>query len=338
MLPLSDGGEGFVKSLVSAKNGAIVTIDVEDPFRRQIESYYGLINEGQTAVIEMALASGLELIKEEEKNPWKATTYGTGQLISDAIDKGCKQILIGLGGSATNDGGVGVLQALGGKALDSEKRNVEPGANTLSEITCFDLSELRSKTEAVEFIAACDVTNPLLGLDGASAIYGPQKGADDQMVSLLDDNLAHLDGLVQKELSLKNAHLPGAGAAGGLGYGLVTFLGAELKSGFDIVSEATGLEEKVKWADLIITGEGKIDHQTLQGKTIHRLAKLAKVYQKKLIAIGGAVDLSITDHFKNEGISESFALIDYASDLKDAMENPGKYLSIIAEQIGKHYD
>lgn len=331
-LPLSDGGEGFVKSLVSAVSGRIVEVEVTGPLHDKVLSYYGFLDD-TTAVVEMALASGLELISVNDRDPWKATTFGTGELILHAIKSGAKRIIVGLGGSATNDAGVGMLQALGAKFYDNHNKVVSKEADGLQDIQKLDLKELNTNIEGVEFVAACDVTNPLLGKKGASAVYGPQKGADPELVRRLDESLAHFHSVVERELGVSNAQLPGAGAAGGLGYGLVTFLTAELKSGFDIVAGLTELEDKVIWADLIITGEGKIDDQTLQGKTIHRLANLSKEHDKRLIAIGGIVDRNLVSEFEQAGIIESYAIIDYAQDVDDAMLNVSRYLKMISREV-----
>ncbi len=333
-LPLSDGGEGFVKSMVSSGSGKIVECEVIGPLYKKVSSYYGVLN-NNIAVVEMALASGLELITDEERDPWNATSYGTGELILHAIQNGCKKVIIGLGGSATNDGGLGMIQALGARVLNANGEPVSIGADGLEHVNSFDLTLLQERIKGIEFIAACDVTNPLLGLTGASAVYGPQKGADNALVKKLDESLSHFNQIVETNLHKHHKDLPGVGAAGGMGFGLVTFLDARLESGFDIVSEITDLQRKVQWADLIITGEGKIDEQTLQGKTIHRLAALAKKYDKKLIAIGGVVDFNYKLEFLKNGISDFYAIANYANDLSDSMKNASYYFEKIAQEITK---
>ncbi|MEL7002599.1 MAG: glycerate kinase [Bacteroidota bacterium] len=335
-LPLSDGGEGFVKSLAGAGNGEIIEVEVTGPLYKKVPGCYGRLK-NNTAVVEMALASGLELIKENEKDPWNATTYGTGELILHAINNGAKKVIVGLGGSATNDGGLGMIQALGAKVLDNKGQPVLSGAKGLENVWEFDLSQLERNIEGVEIVAACDVTNPLLGPEGASSIYGPQKGADDAMIEKLEYGLTKFNETVEKQLRLYKAETPGVGAAGGLGFALVVFLRASLRPGFDIVSQVTNLEDEVRRADLIITGEGKIDDQTLQGKTIHRLAQLAKKYEKKLLAIGGVVDLQYRDKFYQSGISDFYAIVDYANGTRDSIENASDYLRVIGKEIaGQH--
>lgn len=334
ILPLSDGGEGFMKSLVSAVGGKVIKAEVVGPLHDKVMSYFGMLDKN-TAVVEMALASGLELITEQERDPWNATTYGTGELILEAIRNGASKIIVGLGGSATNDGGLGMIQALGAKAINHEGNAVPMGALGLEQVERLDLTQLDNNIKGVTFIAACDVTNPLLGENGASAVYGPQKGADEVLVNRLDGALSHFNHVIEKKLERYNAKLFGVGAAGGLGYGLVTFMNAELRSGFDIVAELTDLENKVEWADLIITGEGKIDDQTLQGKTVYRLAALAQKYRKRLVAFGGAVDYDLAKEFNHIGIGQLHAIIDLAEDVEDAMKNASHYLTKMAQTIIK---
>jgi glycerate kinase len=267
IVPMADGGEGTVESLVSFSNGEMIKTEVIAPLGNKVIAEYGLLGEGQTAVIEMASASGLGLIKLEDRNPLLATTYGTGQLIKDALDKGVSRFLIGIGGSATNDGGMGMLQALGVSFKDRNGNELPFGGGALDQLHSIDMSGLDERLKTAQIDVACDVNNPLVGENGASAIFGPQKGASPEMVNMLDRNLAHFAEVIKIQLGQDIAHIEGAGAAGGLGAGLLAFLHARLKKGIDLVIEYTGLEEKVKGANFCFTGEGSIDGQTLFGKT-----------------------------------------------------------------------
>ncbi len=329
-LPLSDGGEGFVKALVNATQGDIIPCKASDPLGRDVTSFYGGISR-QTAVIEMALASGLELLKEDEKDPWIATTYGTGVLIGDALDKGFRNIIVGIGGSATNDAGMGMIQALGGKFYSENGEELGHGARFLGRVDHTDLSAFRKKIGSATFTVACDVTNPLLGGSGATRVYGPQKGADQEMLDRLEAGIRHFSGKVNETFGTDYTDHPGAGAAGGMGYALLTFMGARLQPGYDIVAEYTDLEHKVITTDLIITGEGKIDDQTLQGKVISRLGATALSHAKPVVAIGGIIDPSVD--LKSAGILRSFSIMDRAADKEDAMQNAGDHLRMIGADV-----
>lgn len=331
-VPMADGGEGTVESLVESMNGKIIKVKVHDPLMREIEALYGILGDGATAIIEMSAASGLPILKKEDRNPMKTTTYGTGELIAHAIEKGCRKIIIGLGGSATNDGGAGVIMALGGKLLDKEKKSIGLGGEALSKLDSIDLSSIHKDIKKCIFIAACDVDNPLIGERGASYIFGPQKGADEDMVKVLDKNLEHYGGIVEKFLNVSILQYPGAGAAGGLGAALLAFLNAELKKGIDIVIEATNLETKVKDADLIITGEGMIDYQTQFGKTPFGVATLAKKYNKPVIAIAGGIGKDAFVLYE-KGIDSIFSIVDKPMDLEEAIERGAILLENVSERI-----
>jgi len=290
IVPMADGGEGTVESLVDATGGKQVQLMVLDPLMREINSFYGITGDGDTAVIEMAAASGIELLEEEERDPWITSTYGTGQLIKDALDQGVRKILLGIGGSATNDGGAGMAQALGVKFSGNFGPINITGGGALSEVEQIHMDELDPRIRNTEILVACDVSNPLSGPQGASAIYGPQKGADREMVQKLDQNLVHFAGLIRDQLGKEISEVPGAGAAGGLGAGLMAFLDASLMKGFDMIAGAVGLEEKIREAELVITGEGKMDSQTRFGKTPFGVTQLAAKHGKAVIGVAGTLD------------------------------------------------
>lgn len=332
-VPMADGGEGTVESLVKASGGKIIKINVKDPLFRERESFYGILGDGQTAIIEMAAASGLYLLEDHEKNPMITTTYGTGQLIKDALSKGCRKFIIAIGGSATNDGGAGMAAALGVKFYDREGREIGPriGGKDLSQIYSIDTSNLDRELKSCEFIVACDVKNPLIGESGASRVYAFQKGATEEMVEVLDKNLEYYGRLLEKHFNKKIIDVPGAGAAGGLGAGLMAFLNAELKSGIEIVSETLKLEEKIREADIVISGEGKIDFQTSFGKTISGIARVCKKYNKPFIVIAGIVEN--IEKLYEIGVSSGFSIIDKPMSLEDSMKNASILLEKSAERI-----
>lgn len=333
-VPLSDGGEGFVHAVISLQSHHLIELTVENALGDKVNTYYGMTKD-KTAVIEMALASGLEIIDPDKRDPMMSTTYGTGQLINDAISRGAKKIIIGLGGSATNDGGVGMARALGVKFLDNHGDLIT--TNELQKIHSINIDGLPGRMRNLEVIAACDVTNPLLGPNGATAIYGPQKGASAEELLKLERNLEHLDLVVQKEMGVEHSKIPGAGAAGGLGYGLITFLQAILKPGFDIVSEANHLDEKIQNSDLIITGEGKLDEQTLNGKTIQRLSDKCTFYNKPLIVVCGISEFKLEDLPKNTCITQIFQVIDYAKTKSDSLAYAASYVQQISADISKTF-
>lgn len=332
LVPMADGGEGTVQSLIDASGGKIVEHFVHDPFFRKIKSFYGIMGDGKTAVIEMAAASGLPLLKPEEVNPLKATTFGTGELIKDALDKGCNKIIIGLGGSATNDGGIGMAQALGVLFIDENGNEVGLGGGELSRIHVVDMSKLDSKISSVKFVAACDVDNPLCGERGASNVYGRQKGASDQDVITLDNGLAHLAQLVKNKLGIDKENFPGAGAAGGLGYGVMVFLNSILDSGINIISNTTRLSEKMEGADLVITGEGRIDFQTSFGKTPFGVAQLAKQKNIHVVAIAGSLGEDYKGLYE-KGFDGIFSIIDKPMPLNEAIENTNELIENVTEAI-----
>ncbi|MBE3592795.1 MAG: glycerate kinase [Thermoanaerobacter sp.] len=330
-VPMADGGEGTVESLVDATGGKIIKTKAKDPLGRDIESFYGILGDGKTAVIEMAAASGLYLLKDYERNPMITTTYGTGQLIKDALDRGCREFIIAIGGSATNDGGAGMAMALGVKFYDKYGREIGLGGGELSKIYSIDTSNLDDRLKECEFIVACDVANPLIGENGASRVYGPQKGATKEMVEVLDKNLEHYGKLLEKYFHKKIIDVEGSGAAGGLGAGLMAFLNAQLKSGIEIITETLKLEEKIKEADIVISGEGKIDSQTAFGKAISGIAKLCKKHNKPLIVIAGMVEN--IENLYETGVSSIFSIVEKPMSLEDAIKNAPTLLEKSAERI-----
>lgn len=318
-VPMADGGEGTVQSLVDTTNGKIQTLTVHGPLGELVEGFYGISGDGKLAIIEMAAASGLDLVSPSERNPVITSTWGTGELIQDAINKGVKEILIGIGGSATNDGGAGMIQCLGGKLLDKEGQQIVPGGVGLADLVSIDLSELNPKLKEVEIKVACDVDNPFTGPKGASYIYGFQKGGTAEQVEQLDKNLAHFAGLIRQYLNKDIEFVAGAGAAGGLGGALMAFLDAKLQNGGELVSELVGLAEKICDADLVITGEGGINHQTIYGKTPICVAKIAQKYQVPVIAIAG----SLTGNYETvyeHGVTAVFSILSELTSLETALE------------------
>jgi glycerate kinase len=291
-VPMADGGEGTVECLVNATQGKIYEQEVLGPLGEPVLATFGILGDKSTAVIEMAAASGLPLVPPEKRNPLITTTYGTGQLIKYALDYGCRKMIIGIGGSATNDGGAGMVQALGVHLLDDNGKEIEFGGVQLSRLNKIDTSEMDKRIKEANFLVASDVQNPLCGPTGASHIFGPQKGASKKMVKILDDALSHFADIIKRDLSKDIRGIPGAGAAGGLGAGLMAFLNAELKPGIELVIEAVQLEQKLKDADLVITGEGEISLSTIYGKTPVGVAKIAKKYYIPVVSVSALIDKS----------------------------------------------
>lgn len=331
-VPMADGGEGTVEALVNSTGGTFVETEVLNPLGKKIKSSYGILGDKKTAVIEMAKASGIELINREDRNPLITTTYGTGQLIRHALANGIKHLVIGIGGSATNDGGCGMLQALGVKLLDKDNNEIPFGGGSLDKIEAIDVSQMYDGVKDVTFEVACDVTNPFVGPNGASFIFGPQKGADSEMVKLLDSNLKHFADKIKETLNVDISNASGAGAAGGLGGALLAFLNAELKSGIELVIKYTNLEEKVQGADYVFTGEGAIDGQTIFGKTPVGVSKVAKKYNVPTIAFGGKVS-DEADNLFEEGIIALFSIMRGVESLDDALRNGPHNLEKTVENV-----
>ncbi|MGG5255092.1 glycerate kinase [Neobacillus sp. SM06] len=331
-IPMADGGEGTVQSLVDATGGQMVFQTVTGPLGERVNAFFGMLGDGKTAVIEMAAASGLHLVPTVKRNPLLTTTKGTGELILAALDHGAQHIIIGLGGSATNDGGAGMAKALGVRLLDETGTEIGDGGVSLNQLRKIDCTTMDPRLKNIKIEVACDVDNPLTGERGASAIFGPQKGATPEMVAQLDANLGHFAEIIERDLAKKINDVAGSGAAGGLGGGLLAFLPAQLKRGVDIVIEATGLAEIVTDANLVITGEGKIDRQTIFGKTPIGVAKIAKSAGVPVIAIAGNIgDDSKIVH--EHGIDALFSIVPGIVSLENAFENAGKYVENTAANI-----
>ncbi len=337
-VPMADGGEGTVQALVDATKGKIVSAEVCDPLGNRIIADFGILGESsgdaitqKAAVIEMATASGLPLVPRNKRNPMLTTTYGTGELIKNALDNGCKMLIVGIGGSATVDGGAGMAQALGARLLDKDGKDIPRGGGGLEHLDKIDVSTLYSRLSEVTTTVACDVDNPLVGPRGAPAVFGPQKGATPEMVKLLDKYLDKFADIIKRDLGVDVKETPGAGAAGGLGAGLMAFLGAKLKSGIDIVIEASGLNQDVKDAHIVVTGEGKIDRQTIYGKTPIGVAKTAKKHGLPVIAFAGNIGDDSHIVYDN-GIDALMSIISYPMTLEIAMERSHEFLANAVER------
>jgi len=331
-VPMSDGGEGTVQSLVDATGGEVISKVVTGSLGKPVNAFFGILGNKTTAVIEMAAASGIHLVPADKRNPLLATTRGTGELILEALEHGVHHIIIGIGGSATNDGGAGMAKVLGAKLLDRNGVEIGEGGGSLQYLSSINISEMDPRLADIKIEVACDVDIPLTGEKGASAIFGPQKGATPQMVEQLDKNLHHYAAIIERDLGRKINDVPGAGAAGGLGGGLLAFLPSELKRGVEIVMEATGLYRIVEDADLVITGEGKIDGQTIFGKTPIGVAKTAKKYGVPVVGIAG--NLSNDSHVVHEhGIDAIFSIVPGLISMEDAFMNAGEYVERTAANI-----
>ncbi|WP_392561022.1 glycerate kinase [Orbus sturtevantii] len=319
LLPVADGGEGTVEAMVNAIGGSIIKTVVIDPLGQKNESFYGISKDKQCAIIEMAAASGLELVPINERNAKITTSYGTGQLIYHALEKGVKKFIIGIGGSATNDGGAGMLQALGIKLLDKNGQQIGYGGQALADLNEIDITGMDPRLKNCDFEVACDVTNPLTGKNGASFIFGPQKGANAIDIELLDNNLKHFANVIKNDLNIDVEHIPGTGAAGGMGAALLAFLNAKLKPGIEIITELLNLDELIKNADLVITGEGRLDHQSINGKVPIGIATIAKKYNKPTIAIVGSFGNN-AELVYPYGISAMFSILSKISTLAEALD------------------
>lgn len=331
-LPVADGGEGTVQAMVEATAGRIIHVDVTGPLGESVKGFYGLSGDERSAFIEMAAASGLELVPPAKRNPLITTSRGTGELIRHALDAGVKHIIIGIGGSATNDGGAGMVQALGAKLLNAEGESLGQGGGELDRLAKIDISELDKRLKTCRIEVACDVTNPLTGDDGASAVFGPQKGATPEMIVRLDNGLHHYARIIQHDLDVDVLKLAGGGAAGGMGAALFAFCGAELRRGIEIVTDALHLDDHVKDADLVITGEGRIDSQTINGKVPVGVAKVAKRYNKPVIGIAGSLTADV-GVVHEHGLDAVFSVIFTICSLEDALENAGENVRLTARNV-----
>ena len=331
-VPMADGGEGTMQSLVDATGGRVYSKEVVGPLGNNVVAEYGILGNGEIGVIEMASASGIHLVDSEKRNPLITTTFGTGQLIKACLDKGVKKLLIGIGGSATNDGGAGFIQALGGRLLDENGDDLSYGGGALAKLHTIDLSNLDERLKYVSVEVVCDVNNPLCGKEGASYVFGPQKGATREMIEILDQNLSHYAEVIKEQLGKDVISKAGAGAAGGLGAGLMAFLDVKLKSGIEMVIEYANLEEKVRDADMVWTGEGSIDFQTQYGKTPLGVAMIAKKYNKPVIALAGRVGNDI-DVLYDKGIGAIFGIMRGVTSIEEALVKGPENVEKTSENI-----
>lgn len=332
--PLADGGEGTVDALVQGMNGSLRKVCVTGPLGEKVDAAYGIIEEEKMAVIEMSAAAGITLVPDEKKNPLFTTTYGVGEMIRDAIEKGCRKFVVGIGGSATNDGGIGMLQALGYEFLDSKGNPVPYGAVGLEDLAEIKSGNVISELEQCEFKVACDVTNPLCGQQGASAVYGPQKGATPEMIRKMDQWLSDYAKLAEKHYEKADPKYPGTGASGGLGFAFLTFTNAVLESGIKIVLKETKLEQYIQDADIVITGEGRLDGQTAMGKAPVGVAKLAGKYNIPVLAFAGSVTED-AGKCNEEGIHAFFPILRGITTLEEAMDRDNAKRNLIetVEQV-----
>ncbi|MBQ7618462.1 MAG: glycerate kinase [Desulfovibrio sp.] len=320
-VPMADGGEGTALAVLAATAGTCQKVKVKGPLEEEVDSFFGLTGDGKTAIIEMAAASGLELVKVEKRNPLLTTSFGTGQLIKAALDLGVRHLVLGLGGSATNDAGAGLLMALGVRLLDQEGNLIAPTGAGLAKLSAIDLTDLDPRLKDCVLEIACDVDNPLTGPKGASYTFGPQKGASQEQVMLLDANLKHFAQIVRQSLGLDMENLKGAGAAGGMGGALWAFLGGKLRSGLSIVAEVVGLYEKIAKADLVITGEGRLDAQTLHGKTPAGIARIAAEYKVPVLALGGSLSDDADQVLGTSGFAAIQSAVARPCELKEALKS-----------------
>ena len=317
--PLADGGEGTVDALTLGMGGKLVTVTVTGPLAQPVNCIYGILEDKKTAIIEMSGAAGITLVPNQKRNPIHTTTYGVGEVIKDAIEKGCRHFIVGIGGSATNDGGIGMLQALGYGFLDKEGKQISLGAKGLKELERITDDNVIPELKNCTFRVACDVINPLCGENGCSAVFGPQKGADTNMVLRMDQWLKHYAKLTSEKYKTADANVPGTGAAGGLGFAFLAYTNAILESGVKIVLEETNLENYIKNADLVITGEGQLDSQTIYGKAPIGVAKLAKKYNKKVLAFAGCITEDVSVCLKH-GIDAFYPITPKTQSLEEAMK------------------
>ncbi|PSW73817.1 glycerate kinase [Photobacterium sp. GB-50] len=335
-LPMADGGEGTVQSLVDASNGRIIECTVTGPLGEQVNGFFGLMGDGKTAIIEMAAASGLHLVSPEQRNPMLTTSFGTGELILAALDKGVEHIIVGIGGSATNDGGIGMAQALGVRLQDENNNPICFGGGALARLHHIDISNIDPRLAQVKLEVACDVDNPLCGEKGASQVFGPQKGATPEMVVQLDSNLAHYAEIIKRDLGTDVKDMAGAGAAGGMGAALLGLFNAQLRPGIEIVMDAVNLADVLKDADLVITGEGRIDSQTIHGKTPIGVARTAKRFNKPVIGIAGCLSYDC-DVVYEHGIDAVFSVVPRSVSLAEALAEAAINVELTARNVAAIY-
>ena len=331
-VPVADGGEGTVEAMIAVTQGRAVMSTVTGPLGDPVQAQWGISGDGGTAFIEMAAASGLALVPPERRNPLITTSYGTGELILQALESGVKSIIIGIGGSATNDGGAGMVQALGAKLCDANGSPIGFGGGSLMSLNHIDISGLDARLQACTIRVACDVTNPLTGPSGASCIFGPQKGATAAMIAELDRNLAHYAEVIKKSLRVDVKEVPGSGAAGGMGGALMAFLGAELRSGIEIVTQALNLEEHIHDCTLVVTGEGRLDSQSIHGKVPVGVASVAKKYHKPVIGIAGSLtrDVGVVHQY---GIDSVFSVLNRIGSLEEAFREAADNIYLTSRNI-----
>ncbi len=331
-VPVADGGEGTVEAMVAATQGHIVQVSVTGPLGEPVNAFYGLSGDMRCAYIEMAAASGLESVPPTRRNPLLTTSWGTGELIRHALDAGVSQIIIGIGGSATNDGGAGMAQALGAKLLSAGQQQIAPGGGALETLARIDLSELDPRLADCRIDVACDVTNPLTGPQGASAVFGPQKGATAAMIERLDRGLQHFAQIIDRDLDIDVLSLEGGGAGGGMGAALYAFCGANLRPGIEIVTDALGLADLVADADLVITGEGRIDSQTIHGKVPVGVAKVAKRFNVPVIGIAGSLTADV-GVVHQHGLDAVFSVLYSVCTLEEALANAAANVRMTARNV-----
>lgn len=317
--PLADGGEGTTDALIEGMNGERIDLTVTGPMHTPVDAYYGYLKDTNTAVMEMASAAGITLVPDSEKNPLLATSYGVGEMINDAIQRGCRNFIIGIGGSVTNDGGIGMLKALGVRFLDENGEDAGEGGQALAKIARIDVSGMNPLLKECHIQVACDVNNPLCGKNGSTYVYGPQKGVTEDMKKTLDEAMAHFARVTSETLENDYMNTPGAGAAGGLGYAFLAYTGAALTPGIELILDAVGLEEELSGADVVVTGEGRLDFQTAMGKAPVGVARLAKKYNAKVIAFAGSVTKEATACNK-EGTDAFFPILRGVCTLAEAMD------------------
>jgi glycerate kinase len=332
LVPVADGGEGTVDAMVAATRGRRETLAVSGPLGERVEAFYGLTGDGETAVIEMAAASGLMLVPPARRNPLRTSSRGTGELIRAALDAGARRFILGIGGSATNDGGAGMVQALGARLLDAAGEELDGSGGDLARLERIDVSGLDRRLAECRIEVACDVDNPLTGPRGASAVFGPQKGASAEMVRTLDDNLARFARIVERDLGVAVADVPGAGAAGGMGAAMMAFFGATLKPGIEIVTAAVDLDGQVRDADLVITGEGRIDAQTIHGKTPIGVARVARRHGKPVIGIAGSLGAEV-GVVHAHGIDAVFSVLNRPCTLDEALREAAANVELTARNV-----
>ena len=317
--PLADGGEGTTDALIEGMNGERIDLTVTGPMHTPVDAYYGYLKDTNTAVMEMASAAGITLVPDSEKNPLLATSYGVGEMINDAIQRGCRNFIIGIGGSVTNDGGIGMLKALGVRFLDENDEDAGEGGQALAKVARIDVSGMNPLLKECHIQVACDVNNPLCGENGSTYVYGPQKGVTEDMKKTLDEAMAHFARVTSETLENDYLNTPGAGAAGGLGQAFLAYTGAALTPGIELILDAVGLEEELSSADVVVTGEGRLDFQTAMGKAPVGVARLAKKYNAKVIAFEGSVTKEATACNK-EGIDAFFPILRSVCTLAEAMD------------------